>query len=250
MQARRLTAAQGVAWLAEGFDLYRANPFLLISLTLGYLFLLVFVNLIPIIGTVAANLSLPFLVVMVANGCRAIDRGYKGPLPSSVLLAGLKSAQQMLVLLGGLNLLGSVLALLLGLGISTLLNAPTQVADHMSLVDLLLLILPPMIFGMPVFAAFWFAPLLTAWDGISPIKSLFFSLVACVRNWLPLAAFFGVATFAGMVMPAIVFGLLVWLMPFAAGFFSALLGLLIMFLLAPVLMTSIYVGYRDIFINA
>jgi hypothetical protein len=29
---------------------------------------------------------------------------------------------------------------------------------------------------------FWFAPVLTAWHGVPPIKAMFFSLVTCWRN--------------------------------------------------------------------
>jgi hypothetical protein len=35
---------------------------------------------------------------------------------------------------------------------------------------------------LPVSLAFWHAPALVHWHGVPPIKSLFFSFVACVRN--------------------------------------------------------------------
>src|SRR5206468_5988853 len=39
-----------------------------------------------------------------------------------------------------------------------------------------------MLFYMPVSLAFWHAPALVHWHGVGPVKSLFFSFVACVRN--------------------------------------------------------------------
>jgi hypothetical protein len=31
--------------------------------------------------------------------------------------------------------------------------------------------------------AYWYAPVLAGWHGLSPAKALFFSFVACLRNW-------------------------------------------------------------------
>ena len=54
----------------------------------------------------------------------------------------------------------------------------------------------------PLFLMFWHAPALVHWHGVSPVKSLFFSLVACLKNfgaylvyglgWL--AVFLGIGT--------------------------------------------------------
>ena len=35
----------------------------------------------------------------------------------------------------------------------------------------------------PLFLMFWHAPALVHWHGVSPVKSLFFSVVACLRNF-------------------------------------------------------------------
>ena len=39
-----------------------------------------------------------------------------------------------------------------------------------------------LVFYMPLSLLFWFAPALVYWDNVSPMKSLFFSMVACIRN--------------------------------------------------------------------
>ena len=36
---------------------------------------------------------------------------------------------------------------------------------------------------LPLFLMFWHAPALVHWHGVAPVKSLFFSVVACLRNW-------------------------------------------------------------------
>lgn len=251
MQARRLTAQEGMLWLVSGYRLYRANPPLLIGLTFSYLFLLIVVSMIPVVGTVAANLGLPMLVVMVANGCRAIDEGHSRPLPFPILIDGLKLQRPALLRLGAINLAGSVITLLIGHAISGAIGAPDSfdptAGDPR---DMLLIMLPPMLVGSPLFLAFWFAPLLTAWQGVTPAKSMFFSFVACMRNWVAFGAFILAALFIGMFLPGMLIGVLAMALPFAAGLLSMLMGLLMMFFVAPVLMTSVYIGYREIFIHA
>ena len=39
-----------------------------------------------------------------------------------------------------------------------------------------------LLFYMPLSLLFWFAPALVYWNNVSPTKSLFFSMVACIRN--------------------------------------------------------------------
>jgi hypothetical protein len=36
---------------------------------------------------------------------------------------------------------------------------------------------------LPLSLLFWHAPALVHWHGVPPLKSLFFSLVACMRNF-------------------------------------------------------------------
>ena len=59
----------------------------------------------------------------------------------------------------------------------------------------------------PLFLMFWHAPALVHWHGVSPVKSLFFSVVACLNNfgafltyglaWL--VVFLGVGSVFGLV---------------------------------------------------
>lgn len=250
MQARQLTAEDGVRWLQAGLQLYRANPPLLITLTFSYLFLMLGVSMIPYVGTIAANLGLPFLVVMVANGCRAIDEGHSRPLPASILVAGLVDHRPALLTLGGVNLVASVIALLIGRAISAAVGAPDALEPGTSTpMDVLKVMVPSFLVSVPLLLAFWFSPLLTAWQGVPPKKSLFFSFAACMRNWSAFGAFGAAALAIGLILPGIILAVPAMVLPVLAGALSLVLGLAMMFVLAPVLMTSIYVGYRDIFLH-
>ena len=43
---------------------------------------------------------------------------------------------------------------------------------------------------LPLSLMFWHAPALVHWHDVSPIKALFFSLVACIRNFGAMAVYF------------------------------------------------------------
>ena len=52
-----------------------------------------------------------------------------------------------------------------------------------TLIELLVVITILLVLASPLLMAFWFAPLLAAWDDVPAGKALFFSFVACMRNW-------------------------------------------------------------------
>ena len=68
-----------------------------------------------------------------------------------------------------------------------------------------------LLFHLPLFIAFWFAPALVHWHGVSPVKSLFFSVIAVMRNFWAFAVY-GLAwgamlLVAGFVVSAIALAL-------------------------------------------
>ena len=95
--------------------------------------------------------------------------------------------------------------------------------------------------------SFWFAPMLVAWNDVPPLKALFFSIVAVLRNW-PAFAVYGASVVA---LSAIAPGLLraaVSVLPGTVGtLFGAAVSLAMIFVLMPTLFASIYVSYREVF---
>jgi hypothetical protein len=98
---------------------------------------------------------------------------------------------------------------------------------------------------LPVSLMFWHAPALVHWHGVSPVKSLFFSLVACLRNAKALLVF-------GLAWAAVIFGLslvigLIAVMtgnPQIAATALMPLGLLV----TAMFSTSLYFTFRDSFV--
>ncbi len=245
MQARRLPARHGFLWLIASFRLFRANPPLLTALTMAYLFLIVAVNLLPLVGPFLVPLALPALIVVLANGCRAIERG--GGVGTVALTYGVQQHRVPLVRLGGLHLLGSMFILAASIlmeGGQPSLVGPDKTLDEQQMLAMMARLL---IVALPVITAFWFAPLLTAWDDVSPLKSVFFSFVAAWRNWRAFAVYGLSAGLVAIALP----GLLL----IAAGAISAVLvnvlsialKMALIFVVAPTLMASVYVSYQDVF---
>ena len=82
-------------------------------------------------------------------------------------------------------------------------------------------------FSIPLYMALWFAPALIVFHNLAPVESMKASFFACLKNIIPFLLY-------GVIL--IVLGVLAAI-PFGLGFL----------VLIPVIIASIYTGYRDIF---
>lgn len=269
MQARRLPAARGAFWLFEGFRLFRRNPPFITALTLAYLVLVQgLAALLPGIGPVLLPLLLPALTLLVANGCRLVDQGRR---PTRAALAeGLTGNGPALLRLGGLQLAGAMLVVLLSLalfgsadplaGVDDLPATPNMgegdaaapgaadaATDAAAQAVMLGILGKVLLLALPLILAFWFAPFLTGWDRISPVKAVFFSTVASFRNWRALLMFGAVGVAVAGVLPGLVLIVMGQVSGMALGTAFVVLRMILIFLVAPVMTASIYISYRDIF---
>ena len=101
-----------------------------------------------------------------------------------------------------------------------------------------------MVFYAPLSLLFWHAPALVHWHGISPVKSLFFSIVACMRNFwaFTLFGFVWLGIFLGM-------GMVVALVATILDN-PEVIGLVMLpgaMLMAAVFFTSLYFTFQDCF---
>jgi hypothetical protein len=102
----------------------------------------------------------------------------------------------------------------------------------------------------PLIMAYWYAPVLAGWHGLSPAKALFFSFVACLRNWRPFLVYSLAIGVVATLVPGIVLGILAALLPSGASLVLVLMMVLLILVLAPTLFASFYVSYRDVFVSA
>jgi len=250
MRAQTLPAAAGWQWLLGGFAIFRRDPVTLGMLVISYWFTLLLCNILPLVGSLVASMVIPGLSVGLMQAARNVERGQ--PISLNTLFGGLQENSRTLLLLGALYLLCTLGAL----GLSALFDGGSMLsamvagkADDKSpeAADLLLPMLIVMALMTPVLMAYWFAPVLAAWHKLPLGKSLFFSFVACWLNWRAFLAYgIGLFVLAGL-LPGILLGVLLVLMPGAQGMATVLVTMPMILLVAPVVFASFYASYRDIF---
>jgi hypothetical protein len=250
MQALTLPTNRGLRWLAEGFAIFQRKPALLCFLVLGYWLTMAVVSAIPVVGRWVGFLLIPAFSVSLMNACRLIDT--KQQLPRQLLFSGFRRNPRALFVLGAVYALIMLLvfgvSLLSDFGLSLDLpaadgapagEAPGQLSLSLSPLALALL--------LPISLVFNFAPVLVAWHDMSVGKSLFFSLIACLRNWRPFLLYLLSLLMATLVG---VYALLVIGALFGSGALPAVMAIVATSLiLLPIWHASFYISYRDIFVG-
>lgn len=202
--------------------------------------------LIPLIGVIAVLVAPNFLAGL-AHGAQALEQGK--PLRLGYLASGfLKNATQ-LITIGAISLVGQFLMLMAmllvgGDGISTVSKTMAAGAATPETMEAIRTAAPRMMMAMivgigvslPLIMAVWFAPLLVFFDDVKPLPALVLSLWACLKNILPLLIY-GMAVLVPMVILA----------PLSLAVRQPDLGL---WLLAPILVPSLYASYKDLFVQS
>ncbi|MBE0620897.1 MAG: hypothetical protein IH605_09920 [Burkholderiales bacterium] len=247
-------AGNGWSWVLTGFALFRKSPAMWAFLTLSYIMLMQLLGIIPVLGWFAATVLIPVFSASFMIASRELDQGRA--LRVDLLFSGFKANLPALLRQGGLYL-ASALAIL---GLSALIDGG----------DLLQLMVlgrkpPPEAYAdgslagaailagalyLPMLAAFWFAPALSAWRDMPALQALFYSFFAAMRNWqaflaygLALALLSLFCSFALFMLALLVRGLLG---DQSQGAFL-LVMLPVMLTYVPTLFASFYASYRDVF---
>ena len=246
MQARTLPAQRGWAWIFEGFQLWKRNPALITFLVFGYWLCLLVVAAIPFVGQVLMSLVMPALALGIYNGCKAIAEGRKaGP---EILISGFRQNLPEQIKIGGIYLIGTFAVL--GL---------TALADDGTLAELMLgkrkldeataedprlglSLLVAALGSTPLMMAYWFAPLLAGWGRVSAPKAMFFSFVACWRNWRAFLAY-ALGLMIVVMVPSVLIGVLALAVPLVGQLFSIALPAVFI----PVVFASFYANALDVF---
>jgi hypothetical protein len=240
MKLNLVPARTGMTWVKLGIATFFKQPLALAGLFFLYMASIILVAQIPFIGIYIGGMLVPAATLGLMAAAAEASAG-KFPMPTILVTAfraGKAQGRAMLVL-GAIYTAGSILATWLATLIGSPPVATTQGLefDSTGLIALGL--------HTPLFLMFWHAPALVHWHGVSPVKSLFFSVVACLRNWAALLIY-------GMLWLAIFLG---------AGTVFGLLGAMIggeklargvmlpmALLLAAMFSTSIYFTFRDSFV--
>lgn len=233
----RPPASAGMAWIKEGWRLFKEAPVPWAGMTALVFMVIIGVNLIPWIGRHAIELLSPFLVAGYFSASRAALAGE--PVTFIHLGAGLQRGRNTLLSIGGVYLVCSVLVFalasqLVGADVRELLQQAQNPAalTPEQLHQIVGAALPGMmlvaILLTPLLMATWFSPGLAMFEGFPPGRALWWSLWACWINWRPLLVY-------SLVLGAL--GTVALVIPFGLG----------MLVFLPLTLISTYVAYRMIF---
>ena len=230
MNIRNVDAGSGWDWIRGGFGLFRQNPVIWIALFLIYLLICVALSIVPVVGPIVLNLLAPVFMAGFMLGCQALESGEE--LEINHLFAGFKQNTSQLITVGGLYLAGIIMIAGLmfvmtgGAALATMgeQGHPMKAAAS---ANMLLAALLALVLLLPLIMAYWFAPTLVVFRGISAVDAMKLSFTACLRNILP----FAVYSLISMVL------LLLAVIPLG-------LGLLVVI---PTMTASLYVSYKDVF---
>ena len=218
-------------WLRQGWALFAANPGLWIGLAIVLLVIVLGVQIVPLVGTLAAHLLMPVLGAGLLLVCRKIDEGESVRIDD--LFAGFKQNAGPLVMVGVLYMLAMfaivVIVVVVGGGsVAGGLLSAQPAGLGVIFGGLMLSLLLSLALSVPVVMAVWFAPALVFFNNMQPVEALKASFEACMKN----------------VLAFLVYGLIVLVL----AFFAALPVCLGFLVLIPVLARSVYAAYRDVFV--
>ena len=235
----KLPASHGWMWITHGYRLIARSPLHAVSLAMVFATGVMAAMLMPFGGIFLAVLLMPVLLAGYARVCRALE--YSEKIEPKYIFAGFTRRTASLFTLGSMMLMGMFTisifsALLGGQELSTLLENFQNDRDVAALLNamlapesgLRLTILVSFALFFVLMLAMQFAPMLVFFDGVAPFAALLISLRASLRNFLPFTVY-------SLIMQAITFVLS--LVPFDLGIIALL----------PLMLSSVYVAYRDIF---
>lgn len=227
---RGVEAGRGYQWLVGGWELVKGRVGMWILLFIAYAVIAVVLSIIPVVGQFLLQLVAPVLSAGLYLGCRDVRAGRE--LGVGHIFAGFERA-------GGLLLLGLVSVVwsvaMQGVGIAmgairALGESPKFTGTSLDMTQIQKLLLYSAvvsIISIPLTMARYYAPALVAIQGLSPVAALKNSFLGAAKN----------------VLPFIVYSLAAMMFAFLA-ILPCGLGFVVYF---PVLIASVYVGYRDVF---
>ena len=260
MKLNIVPARTGLLWVKTGIRTFAKQPMALTALFFLLMAFMSMATIIPLIGAAIALALLPLATLAMMVAAEDASLG-KRPLPTVLVSAWRAGRLQLrpMATLGALYATGFFLSM----GFSALfdggqfaqlylvggkLTAETVQSSEFQRAMWAFLAL-----YLPLSLLFWHAPALVHWHGVSPVKSLFFSIVACWRNMGAFAlyglAWAGVFALGGMLVSVLSALLLVLAGGASTGAAAIAGGLMMMgaLVMASMLFTSTLFTFRDCF---
>lgn len=209
---RSVAAGNGVNWISGGWELFKKAPGVWIGLTIVYIVVMMVLGMIPLVN-LALSLLAPVFIGGIMLGCKALDDGED--LSVGHLFAGFSNNFGNLILVGVIYLVGFIaIGLIVGVIAAVGVGAAAMGGGKVALIPMLLAALIALLL----------------FHELAPFVAMKASFFACIKNFLPFLLY-GLVVLVLAIVATIPLGL-GWLV------------------LIPVLMASMYTGYRDMFIGS
>lgn len=246
----KLPAVTGLLWIKQGFALFRKQPAEVSMLFLAYMFLMLALGLIPLLGQVLPLMLVPAFSLAFLQACANIEGGKR--IRPGLLLIGFRSAAAAnLLKLGAVYLLAAAAVV----GASSLIDGGVfwNVITGQSVLDAKTVqdsdMASAMMFSallyVPVSMAFWYAAPLVAWHKMGVAKALFYSFFAVSGAGKPFLVYGLAWGIIGIALPAMISLLAVLLLGGSVAVMAILMPLSVA--LTIVMYCSFYPTYTAVF---
>ncbi len=234
MEPQRLKSIRGWEWIKQGYALFLKAPLLWVVLLMICLVAAIGFSSVPVVGEPLVSLLMPVILAGLMFGCKSLDQGEE--LELAHLFSGFHRHTTHLVSLGGISLVSQFLIfglmmMLGGAALVTILMSGQPDPDPALVIEALagagLAVLVGAILFSALMMAMQFAPMLVFFNDATPIQAMKLSFRAFGRNVGPMLVYF--TTFIFLAILASLPMMLGWLV------------------LLPLVFTSLYASYRDIF---
>lgn len=242
LEIRQVPAGHALTWIVSGFDLFKANPVMLIVILLIYLGIIIPISLVPVLGTIASTLLAPVFAAGMMWGCKALAN--KQDLLINHLFEGFKKNTRQLIAVGGIYMLS-----LLVIMVIVVLSLDKEVVEllikgHELSQEQARAIMLPVLFAlllvMPILMAYWYAPVIVGLNNLTAIEAMKLSFSACLRNMLPFLLY-------GLIFTSLLFPLFELMSLLPSAFQPFFIGTILLFFIVPLMITSLYTSYVDVF---
>jgi len=245
----KLPAKTGWLWVKEGIALFRKQPAEVSTLFLSYMFLMLALGIIPVIGQLLPLILVPVFAMSFMQACRQIGEGQR-VYPNLLLVSFRSPALRTLLMLGVLYLLAAftavaISALVDGGTFWKAMTGPGLDAKDIEGSNIRLAMIVAALAYLPAAMAFWFAAPLIAWQQMPLGKALFYSFFAVLRAGKAFTVYGLAWLVIGVLLPATVSTIVVLLVDNISVAIFILLPLSI--ILTVVMYCSFYPTYTAIF---
>jgi len=253
MKLHIVPARTGITWVKLGIRTFFRQPLALSGLFFMFLAVMSLASMVPVVGLGLAMALLPACTLGLMAASKEADAG-NFPMPL-VFLSAFRAGRQQLRAMLTLGVMYGV-GLAIVMGVTALFDEGRFAAGYLAGsapsidmardTDSRAAMMAFLVLQLPLSLMFWHAPALVHWHQVPPLKSVFFSLVACLRNLLAFTVF-GLAWISITMALIVVVSLLTGILgnPQVAGV-VLLPGTL---MIAAMIFTSTYFSFRDCFMT-